>query len=120
MVHCDILDIKGTVRCLRSHLSFQSARDFIGPKKITQFILDVTNARYKECLADITKASITGKAILTESMLKSVQNSRQNSTWLFTAQNNSVYGFRVCILHKYYYVYIQINLNGFVNNALSL
>ena len=81
-----------------------------------QFIVDVTNTRDKECHVDITKASITGKAILTESELESVQN----STWLFTVQNNFVYGFRVRILCKHYYVYIQINLNSFVNNTLSL
>ena len=57
----------------------------LDPKKITQFIVDVTNARDKGCLADITKASITGKAILTESELESVQNSRQNWTWLSMA-----------------------------------
>ena len=83
---------------------------------IMRFIVDVTNACDKECFANITKVSNTGKTILTESELKSVRN----STWLFTAQNNSVYGFRVCILRKHYCVYIQINLNGFVNNALSL
>ena len=88
----------------------------LDPKKITLFIVDVTNAHDKECLADITKASITGKAILTESKLGSMQN----LTWLFTAWNNSVYGFRVRTLRKHYYVYIQINLNGFINNALSL
>ena len=38
-----------------------------------QFIVDVTNACDKECLEDITKASITGKAILTESKLKSAK-----------------------------------------------
>ena len=86
------------------------------PKKITRFIVDVTNARDKECHTDITKVLITGKAILTKSELESVRN----STWLFTAWNNSVYGFRVHILCKHYYVYKQINLNGFVNNALSL
>ena len=62
-----------------------------------RFIVDVTNARDKECLVDITKASITGKAILTESELESVRN----STWLFTAWNNSVYSFHVCILRKH-------------------
>ena len=45
----------------------------LDPKKITRFIVDVTNARDKECLADITKASITGKAILTESELESAK-----------------------------------------------
>ena len=49
----------------------------LDPKKTTRFIVDVTNACDKECLVDITKASITGKAILTESELESVQN----STW---------------------------------------
>ena len=39
---------------------------------------------------------------------------------VFMARNNSVYGFRVCILYKHYYVYMQINLNGFINNVLSL
>ena len=90
------------------------------PKKITRFIVDVTNTHDKECVVDTMKVSITGKAKLTESELESVRNSRRNSTWLFTAWNNSVYGFRLRILHKHYYVYIQINLNGFVNNALSL
>ena len=33
----------------------------------------VTNARDKECFTDITKASITGKAILTESELESAK-----------------------------------------------
>ena len=58
-------------------------------------MVDVTNAHDKECLADITKVPITGKAILTESKLESMQNLRQNSTWLFIAWNNSAYGFRV-------------------------
>ena len=44
------------------------------PKKITRFIVDVTNACDKECLADIM---ITGNAVLTESELESVRN----STW---------------------------------------
>ena len=88
----------------------------LDPKEITRFIVDVTNTSDKECLADITKASITGKAILTESKLESVRN----LTWLFMAWNNSVYGFHVRILRKNYYVYIQINLNSLVNNALSL
>ena len=35
----------------------------LDPKKITQFIVDVTNARDKECLVDVTKALITGKTI---------------------------------------------------------
>ena len=77
----------------------------LDPKKITRFIVDVTNARDKECLADIVKALITGKAIITESELESVQNSRQNWTWQSTALNNSVYGFCVRILRKHYYVY---------------
>ena len=77
----------------------------LGFKKITRFIIDVTNARDKECLADIKKVLITGKAILTESELKSVRN----STWLFTAQNNSVYGSCVLLLRKHYYVYIYTN-----------
>ena len=81
-----------------------------------QFIVDVTNTHDKECFADITKASITGKAILTESELESVQN----STWLSMARNNYVYGFCVRILCKHNYVYIQINLNDFIHNALSL
>ena len=108
--------VKGTVHCLRSRLSFLRHMILLDPKKIPQFIVDVTNARDKECHVDITKVSITGKAILTESKLESVQN----STWLFMAQNNSVYGFRVRILCKHYYVYKQINSNGFINNALSL
>ena len=85
-----------------------------------RFIVDVTNACDKRMPRDTTKASITGKAILTESELESVQISRRNSTWLFPARNNSVYGFHVRILRKHHYVCIQINLNGFVNNALSL
>ena len=109
-------EVKGTVRCLQSRLSFKVHVILLDPKKITQFIVDVTNAHDKECLADITKVSITGKAILTKSELESVRN----LTWLFTARNNSVYGFCVHILRKHYYIYIQINLNGFVNNALSL
>ena len=88
----------------------------IGPKKITRFIVDVANTHDKERLTDITEVSITGKAILTESELESMRN----STWLLTARNNSVYGSCVRILCKHYYMYIQINLNGFVNNALSL
>ena len=60
-----------------------------------RFTVHVTNAHDKGCLVDITKASITGKAILTESELESVQSLRRNSTWLFTARNNSVYGFHV-------------------------
>ena len=46
----------------------------LDPEKITQLIVDVTNARHKDFLVDITKASITGKAVLTESELESVQN----------------------------------------------
>ena len=52
-----------------------------------RFIVDVTNAHDKECLVDIKKASITGKAMLTESELETMQSSRQNSTWLSTAWN---------------------------------
>ena len=81
-----------------------------------RFIVDVANTHDKERLADITEVSITVKAILTESELESMRN----STWLLTARNNSVYGSRVCILCKHYYMYIQINLNGFINNVLSL
>ena len=100
-----------TVRCLWSCLRlFKAHMILLDPEKIMRFIVDVTNACGKECLADITKASITGKAILTESELESVQNSRRNSTWLFMAWNNSVYGFRVRIFCKHYYIYIQINL----------
>ena len=50
----------------------------LAPKKITQFIIDVANSHDKECLTDVTKVLITGKAILTESELETVQN----STWL--------------------------------------
>ena len=39
----------------------------LDPKKIMRFIVDVTYTPDKECLVDITKASITSKAILTES-----------------------------------------------------
>ena len=69
----------------------------------------------KECHADITKALITGKATLTKSKLESVRN----STW---PRNNSIFSFyvRIIIIRKHYYIYIQINLNSFVNNALSL
>ena len=56
----------------------------LDPKKITQFIVYVTNAHDKECLADVTKELITDKTILTESKLETVK--------LDTAQNNSVYG----------------------------
>ena len=59
----------------------------LDPKKITRFIVDVTNARDKECLTDVKKGLITGKTILTESKLEAVQN----STWLSTEWNNSVY-----------------------------
>ena len=38
----------------------------LDPKKIMRFIVDVTNTRDKECLADIMKVLITGKTILTE------------------------------------------------------
>ena len=58
------------------------------PKEITQFIVDVTNARDKECLAVVTKVLITGKTILTESKLETAQN----LTWLSIVQNNSIYG----------------------------
>ena len=76
-----------------------------------RFIADVTNTRDKECLLDVTKVLITSKTILTESELETVQN----STYLSTTQNNSVYG---CILCKHYY--ISVYLNGFVNSALPL
>ena len=59
----------------------------LDPKKITQFIVDATNACDKECLADVTKASITDKTILTQSELESLRN----SIWLSTAWNNSIY-----------------------------
>ena len=65
--------IKGTVRCLRSRLSFKAHVILLGPKKIPLFIVDVTNAHNKEYLTDITKASITGKAILTGFELKSAK-----------------------------------------------
>ena len=35
----------------------------LDPKKIMRFTVDVTNAHDKECLADMAKALITGKAI---------------------------------------------------------
>ena len=73
----------------------------LDPKIIMRFIVDVTNAPDKEYLSDITKTLITGKAILTESELELVRNSRRNSTWLFMAWNNSVYGF-----HYVYYANI--------------
>ena len=60
----------------------------LDPKKITRLIVNVTNAHVKECLADVTKLLITGKTILTEFELETVQN----STWLSTTQNNSIYG----------------------------
>ena len=60
----------------------------LDPKKITQIIVDVTNACDKEYLADVTKVPIIGKTIFNESELETVQN----STWLSTAANNSIYG----------------------------
>ena len=45
----------------------------LDPKKITRFIVDVTNAHDKECLMDVTKAPITGKTILTESELETTK-----------------------------------------------
>ena len=56
-------------------------------KKITQFIVDVTNACDKECLADVTKTLITGKTILTESEL---ETAKLNMV-IPTVQNISVY-----------------------------
>ena len=41
-------------------------------KKITQFIVDETNAHDKECLVDVIRALITGKTILTKSELEIV------------------------------------------------
>ena len=78
----------------------------------------------KDVIANVTKALITGKTILNESKLETVQN----STWLSMIWNNSVYSIPcayitqrlLCILHKDYYVYMQINLYSFVNSALSL
>ena len=67
---------------------FKVHKILLDPKKITQIIADVTNACDKEYLADVTKASIIGKTILTESKLKTVLN----SSWLFMAPNNSIYG----------------------------
>ena len=60
----------------------------LDPKKVTSFIVHVTNAHDKECLADVTKALITSKTILTESKLETVQN----LTWLSMTWNNSVNG----------------------------
>ena len=45
----------------------------LDPEKIIQFIIDVTNAHDKECLADIIKAPITGKTMLTESELETAE-----------------------------------------------
>ena len=44
----------------------------LNPMKITRFIVNVTNPHDKEYLADIIKALITGKTILTESELETV------------------------------------------------
>ena len=56
----------------------------LDPKKITRFIVDVTNTRDKECLANVTKALITGKTILTESELETVQNLTQHGIIPYT------------------------------------
>ena len=36
-----MIGFKGVIRCLQSCLSLISAHDFLGPKKITGFIVDV-------------------------------------------------------------------------------
>ena len=92
----------------------------LDPKKITQLIVDVTNACDKDHLTDVIKVPITSKTILTESELETVRN----STWLSMAQYNSVYSIpcmhitqtSLCI-----YTYsVQINLNSFVKSVLHL
>ena len=42
-------------------------------KKITQFIVDVTNPCENELLVDVTKALITGKTILSEFELETAK-----------------------------------------------
>ena len=44
----------------------------LDPKKITRFIVDVTNTHDKESLADVTKVPIIGKTTLTGSKLETV------------------------------------------------
>ena len=86
----------------------------LDPKKITRFIVDVTNICDKEYLADVTKVLITGKTILTESELGTMQN----STWLSMAWNNSVYGIScMYITQRLLCIYTK---NGFVNSVLPL
>ena len=46
----------------------------LDPKKITPFIVDVTNTHDKEYLTDVTKVLITGKTVLTESELEAMRN----------------------------------------------
>ena len=88
----------------------------LDPKKISQFIVDVTSAHDKDCLADVTKVLITGKTILTESELETVQN----LTWLSTVQNNSVYG-NLCTYIMQRLLRICTNkLKWLVNSALPL
>ena len=71
------------------------------------FIVDVTNAHDKECLTDLIKPPITGKAMYTH--------------WIQARNCETQHGyppcglipyrvFHACILCKHYYVYIQINL----------
>ena len=45
----------------------------LDPKKITWFIVDVTNARDKKCLVNVLKVPITSKTILTESKPKTAK-----------------------------------------------
>ena len=40
-----MIGFKGAIRCLQSHLSLISAHDFLGPKKITGFIVDLRSVR---------------------------------------------------------------------------
>ena len=87
----------------------------LNPEKITLFIVNVLNTRDNECLADVTKALNTDKTI---------------THWI--QAGNCVMGihdaekFRIRYsVYIYYtkiitYIYIQINLNGFVNNILPL
>ena len=73
----------------------------LDPKKITQFIVDATNICDKEYLADVTKVLITGKTILTESELGTVQN----STWI-----DSVEKFRIPYFMYVYYTKVIMHI----------
>ena len=75
----------------------------LDPKKITQFIVDVTNAHDKEYFADVIKAPVTGK---TKRIRAGNCKTRHGYPWHGIIPYTVL---RVRILCKGYYIHIYTN-----------